>query len=387
MRVISKHYLSGGCSVVLAKRFGFFIIIAVIIALISANILSGQVLSQVQPITEVEEKLQDISEIEKTVLENLFTLSQQIEETERQKEKISAEVQRLRSDSEKLAKEIEEKQNTYNSQLNVLKKVLVSYQRKGPASFLETILKSENLSDFIQSLNIIRQISRNTDELLNRLESRKKELVSENEKLKAKEEELEKYIAELQNTLDEMYALREEQETILNSVGEAREMYQNELQRLQQEWNDLKVLFSEIVEYFTEIAKRGDFPVEALNLKISFPKISGKIYDQTLNSIWEKQSDLPKMVFEFRPEGIWVNVPEKQLSLRGIFKIENKTLLKFEVEEGTFCGMPLTEASIAELFKNGQIVINFEEIMAGSVTLESVEVFDGYLEFVITPSF
>lgn len=321
------------------------------------------------------------------MLENLFTLSQQIEETERQKEKISAEVQRLRSDSEKLAKEIEEKQNTYNSQLNVLKKVLVSYQRKGPASFLETILKSENLSDFIQSLNIIRQISRNTDELLNRLESRKKELVSENEKLKAKEEELEKYIAELQNTLDEMYALREEQETILNSVGEAREMYQNELQRLQQEWNDLKVLFSEIVEYFTEIAKRGDFPVEALNLKISFPKISGKIYDQTLNSIWEKQSDLPKMVFEFRPEGIWVNVPEKQLSLRGIFKIENKTLLKFEVEEGTFCGMPLTEASIAELFKNGQIVINFEEIMAGSVTLESVEVFDGYLEFVITPSF
>lgn len=68
MRVISKHYLSGGCSVVLAKRFGFFIIIAVIIALISANILSGQVLSQVQPITEVEEKLQDISEIEKPCL-------------------------------------------------------------------------------------------------------------------------------------------------------------------------------------------------------------------------------------------------------------------------------------------------------------------------------
>ena len=39
---------------------------------------------QVQPIAEVEEKLQGISDIEEAVLEDLFSLSQEIEETERQ---------------------------------------------------------------------------------------------------------------------------------------------------------------------------------------------------------------------------------------------------------------------------------------------------------------
>ena len=48
--------------------------------------------------------------------------------------------------------------------------------------------------------------------------------------------------------------------------------------------------------------------------------------------------------------------------------------------------MPLTEGSIEELFKNGAIVIDFKELL-GDVILESVEVFDEYLKFVILPNF
>jgi len=368
------------------KKLFSFIVFAVIMTLISANTFLNHVSGQVQPITEVEEKLQGISDIEEAVLEDLFSLSQEIEEMERQKDKITFEIEQLRSESEKLSEEIEVKQNIYNSQLNILEKVLVSYQRRGPASFLETILESKNLSDFIQSLNIIRQISRNTDELLNELENSKRELALENEKLVIKEQELEKHMTKLEVTLNEMYILKEEQETILDSLGEAREIYQGELERLQKLWDEIKVLFSEILVHFIKIVERGEFPIEALNLKISFPKVSGTIYDQTLNDILKDQQDLPEMEFLFSPEGIWVNVPEKHLSLRGVFKIENKTVLQFEVEEGSFYDMPLTEASIAELFKNGSIVIDFEQIL-GSVILESVEVFDGYLEFVIKPDF
>lgn len=367
------------------KKIFLFIFIAVIISLVSANTFSNHVLSQVQPITDVEEKLQDISEIEKEVLENLFSLSQEIEETERQKDRLTIEIEKLRNDSELLVKKIEEKQDIYNSQLNVLKKVLVSYQRRGPASFLEAILKSENLADFIQSLNIIRQISRNTDELLNDLRNRKQELVAENEKLIAKEEELERYITQLQDTLNEMYALKQEQEGILNSLGEARELYQNELMRLHELWDEIKILFSEILVHFTKIVERGEITMDDLNLRMHFPKISGTIYAEKLNEILKNQPDLPGMEFIFSPDGIWVNVPDKFLSLRGVFEVENQTVIKFVVKEGTFYGLPLTEASLAELFRNGPIVINFEEIL-GSVLLESVEIHDGYLDFTIIPN-
>lgn len=369
------------------KKLCLFIIIAFITIFVFTNTFSNNVFGQVQPITDVEEKLQDISDVEEAVLENLFSLSQEIEEMERHKDRIATEIELLQNESKKLAVEIEQMQKIYDNQLNILKEVLVSYQRRGPVSFLETILKSSNLSDFIQSLNIIREISRNTDELLSKIENSKKQLAMENEKLLHKEQELEKNRIQLQLTLDEMYGLKEEQEAILSSLGEARELYQVELQRLQQLWDEIKVLFSEILVHFTKLVEQGEIPIDTLNLKISFPRISGTIYNQTLNNILKNQPELPEMVFVFSPEGIWVNVPEKHLSLRGVFEIKNKTVLQFEVEEGSFYGMPLTEASLAELFKNGPIVIDFNEIMLGSVILESVEVFDGYLEFIVTPNF
>lgn len=360
------------------------VIITVVTALISANIPANQASGQVDPITEVEEKLQGISDIEQSVMENLFSLSQKIEETERQKDKISLEIVELQYESEKLTKQIEEKQKIYNEQLDILKKLLVSYQRRGPASFLETILGSESLSDFIQSLNLIRQITRNTDKLLNELEKRKNELASENEKLLFKEQELGRRRDELQNALNNMYILKEEQENVLNSLGEEREKYQNELERINRLWNEIKVIFSDLLANFTKMAGLGDFPLDALNLKFGFPKISGTIYDRTLNDILKEHPEFYGMVFGFSSDGVRVTLPEKKLSLLGSFVIENKTVLKFEVEEGSFYDMPLTEASLAELFKNGALVIDFKELM-GNVSLESIKVHDGYLEFVIAP--
>ena len=367
------------------KKVCLLLTITIIVTLF-ANLSPYNVSGQVEPIAEVEEKLQGISDIEEAVMADLFTLSQEIEEMERQHQIMTAEIEHLQTLTEEIAKEIEIKQDSYNSQLSVLEKVLVSYQRKGPASFIETVLKSESLSEFIQSLNIIREISRNTGLLLSDIENAKEQLALEKESLIDKEQKLAEYAKQLQATLDDMYALRQEQESILNSLGEAKEIYEGELQLLQQLWDDIKVLFSDIIVNFTNIVLRGEFPIEALNLKLSFPRISGTIYHDTINDIIKTQPELPEMIFTFTPDGIWLDIPEKHLSLRGVFSIINESILKFEVAEGSFFNMPLTEGSIEELFKNGAIVIDFKELL-GDVILESVEVFDEYLKFVILPNF
>ena len=92
------------------------------------------------------------------------------------------------------------------------------------------------------------------------------------------------------------------------------------------------------------------------------------------------------MVFYFTPDEIIVEVPDKHLVLIGEFSVIDKSILKLEVTRGSFFQMPLTESSINELFRNGPIVIDFKELM-GDVVVESVEFFDGYLDFVIAPDF
>lgn len=367
------------------KKHCLLITITIIITLF-ANLFPCHASGQVEPIAEVEEKLQGISDIEDAIMADLFTHSQEIEEMERQQEIVLAEIVQLQTDTEEIANEIKLKQDNYNSQLNVLEKVLVSYQRKGPVSFIETVLKSESLSEFIQGLNIIREISKNTGQLLSEIENTKQKLTLEKEFLLNKEQELDEYVNQLQTTIDDMYALKQDQEAMLDSLGEAKEIYEGELQLLQKLWDEIKVMFSDVIVNFTNIVLSGEFPIEALNLSISFPRLSGAIYHETINDIIKVQPELPDMVFTFTPEGILLDVPQKQLSLRGVFSIIDKSILKLEVKEGTFFNMPLTESSIDELFRNGAIVINFNELL-GDVILESVEVFDGYLEFVIAPNF
>ena len=191
---------------------------------------------------------------------------------------------------------------------------------------------------------------------------------------------------QLQVAIAEMHRLKEEQESILVSLADSREIYQNELIKLQQMWDELKILFSEILVRFAGIFERGEFPVEALNLRLDFPRLSGTIYAQTLNDVLENQPEIPRMVFYFTPDEIIVEVPDKHLVLIGEFSVIDKSILKLEVTRGSFFQMPLTESSINELFRNGPIVIDFKELM-GDVVVESVEFFDGYLDFVIAPDF
>jgi len=81
-----------------------------------------------------------------------------------------------------------------------------------------------------------------------------------------------------------------------------------------------------------------------------------------------------------------VEVPEKHLKLTGTFSIEGKSALKFIVEEGSFYEMPLESVSIEELFKNGYLSIDFSNYV-DNITLESIEISEGYMEFKIRPFF
>ncbi|HAA25133.1 MAG TPA: hypothetical protein DCE11_03295 [Ruminiclostridium sp.] len=369
-----------------AGKFGLFLLITLFTVFVFADTLPRHAMGQVQPIMEIEQKLQGISDVEIKVMEELFTISQNIEELERSEEQTRQEIEILKSEIARLENEIAEKQSGYNRQLDVLERFLVGYQRRGPVSFLETIIKSKNLTDFVQSLNMLRELSRNTVLLLDELEKSQKELALEKDNLAEYGKRLDESMIQLQVAIAEMHRLKEEQESILVSLADSREIYQNELIKLQQMWDELKILFSEILVRFAGIFERGEFPVEALNLRLDFPRLSGTIYAQTLNDVLENQPEIPRMVFYFTPDEIIVEVPDKHLVLIGEFSVIDKSILKLEVTRGSFFQMPLTESSINELFRNGPIVIDFKELM-GDVVVESVEFFDGYLDFVIAPDF
>lgn len=350
--------------------------------LVSPNMISGQS----QPAWKVDSTPEEISDEEKAILEELFTLSQEIEEMSREEKELTGEAEQLEGQISELQERIKDRQDNYDKQLKVLERVLASYQKRGPATFLETVLSSENLTDFLRSINIIRELSHNTGKLLDSLEQEKTALLAEKENLKAHMEQVENKRTALKDALAEKLRLKQEQEKYLSSLKEEQEHYRQQLESVEREWDELKGLFSQIVDEFGKIIQEGNLSLNDFDLSFDLFSVKGTITEEKINDILEQHSGLPKMVFDFSPGQVGIEIPDKHLTLTGTFTVMGKSSLKFEVSEGTFYGMKLEPESIEELFKDGALLIDLKEL-AGDITLKSVEVMDGTMEFRVNPFF
>lgn len=352
---------------------------------------SQEATGEVKPIEKANEQLKEISEEEQHTLERLFILTQEIEEMEREESRISVEINDLILKIDKLDKSILEEEKNYDMYLNIMERVLISYQRGGPASYLDVLLKADNLTSFIKSLNLIKDISRNTGELLDSIEESKQNLEERKQNFTDSIALLEVKKEELQEPIASKKRLVEEQEAYLNSLAEEMELYRQHLDNLKLMWDNLKVLFSEIVDEFSRIIGQGHFTMEDLNIKFNLFSLKGSVHEDTFNRIINDNSTIGRIVFSFRQDGVRVEVPDNNLVLEGDFVLDGTSTLLFVPTGGTFFNMILETESIEELFREGPLLINFEQVAGDMVTidieLKEVDTKDGYINFSIDTGF
>lgn len=362
-------------------------IILILVLCVSTMVKPHKVSGEVKPIEEAKEQLQGISEEEQKTLERLFILTQEIEEMEREEARITKEINELTIEIDELDKSIIKEQEEYDLNLGLLELVLKSYQRSGPASYLDIILKAENLTAFIKSLNLIKDISRNTAELLAAIDEGKRILEEKKQSLADNMALLEIKREELKEPIAQRKRLIKEQEDYLDSLSEEKELYQQHLDNVKLMWDNLKEMFSKIVDEFARIISEGHITMEDLNLEFNFFTISGSIHQDTFNRIINDNSTLPRIVCSFSEDNVRIEVPDNNLVLDGYFELTGPSALLFVPKTGTFFGMTLEKESIDELFKNGPLLIDFEQVAGDLVTidieLDEVETIDGYIRFSI----
>ena len=358
-------------------------VLLLIIFSLFINILPNiKVLGEEEASLEIEEKLNLISEEEKEILETLFKQVQEIEELERENKRLNLEIEAMKEVIEDLEKRIFNAEEGYEKNLMALETILKSYQRMGAGSYLEIILESESLQDFLRRVNILRDLSRNSKELLDTIERDKKNLEEEKMELDIKLSELEEKQDFLVKTIEMKQELVREKEEYLESLAEDRDLYEERLEYISLIMIELKEIIGEFTVEFAKVVKEGKFPSDAVKESLTLRGLKGTIDEKTFNDIIEAQENLPSMEFKFMEGNMEMNVPEKQLYLVGNFDIEDDRVLTFQPEEGTFFGMPLEKGTIDELFEEGDFLLDLEPLI-GKNTVKSVEIKKGFIEILI----
>lgn len=334
-------------------------------------------------ISEIQDKLNSITEEEREILEFLFIQVQEIDELERENKRITEDIESMKIDIENIEERIEKEEKSYEKNLLALESILKSYQRMGPGSYLEIIIKSENLTDFIHRVNILRDLTKNTGDLLSTIEESKETLLAEKTNLDDKLNLLEEKQDELRETIDKKQELVKEKEEYLESLAGDRELYIERLEYLSLMMDEVKKILGEFTRGFAKIIEEGEFPEDAVQESITLKGIKGTIEEKVFNQVINNFDWMPKLEVKFYDGIIQLKAPDKKLILSGKFEIEGGQILKFVPEEGSFFGMPLEKGTIEDLFQDGDFTLNFEPLIGKNI-LKSVEIKEGYMEVIVT---
>lgn len=361
------------------KRYISFILILLIILPIG-------LLSYSQPLDNPlpENTLLELSEEEKIILEELFLVLQDIMEMEEIEKGLSLSIDNLEVDIDKIQNNIEKETNIYKKNLEIMENVLKSYQRNGSTSFIELIISSNSLKVLLKRINAIRDISRNTENLLEQIDENKQKLIDEKKNLNSTLDLSKIRQRELKEALDKKFALKDDLERRLESLKEEQSKYEDYLGKLETSFQSIKPIFTDTINTFVDMIENGYLPEDVINISFSFPLIKGIINEDNLRDVLESYSFPTAFDLVFLNDKIELYIPDLNLYIYGDFEIMDSHTIQLKVEGGKYMGLLLEKKSIEELFKNGALIMNFAKILEKN-KIKSVEIKEKRLELFITP--
>ncbi len=232
-----------------------FIIIIVAIIMISGfySITKAENVSDLQAQKEqIKQELNNANEsleniqIELTdALEAISKIEAQIVDGENKLQETTAQIEQLEKEINETQEKLEQAEKNYNSQKEMCEKRLVALYEMGETTYLDVLLNSKSMTDFISNYYLISEIAEYDNELLetikrqkNKIEEIKNQITQKNENLKVIQESQEKTLIALENsrTIKNSYAnsLTEEEQAIQKQIDE----YQAQLNNL-----DTQILF------------------------------------------------------------------------------------------------------------------------------------------------
>ena len=187
------------------------VLIILSISVISFAATSQELNMQIQELNEnISQNEGKISEIEGEVdslTKQLEKLNSDISAKEDEIDELTQELNTLNSEIATTEAQLQEQQQKYDEQYDLFCKRMVAQYKMGKVSYLDVLLNSKSLTDFISKYYIIEKIAEYDNKLLNQIEEQKNEIEKTKVELEAKK-----------NTLTEKQSkLKVEQISLTNS--------------------------------------------------------------------------------------------------------------------------------------------------------------------------
>ena len=188
----------------------FLLQVPVTMAADSMNELKNQQAENEDKIEENKQKKEEITAEKNQTISEVEDITNQISDYENQINELDAKISELNTQITESEKKIEEAQAQYDEQKELLDTRLVVAYEQGETSYLDVLLSSENIVDFISNYFYISELATSDTELMDSLQQEKQEIEQAKTELENSKRELDTSKAEKQSITTQLEQTKSE---------------------------------------------------------------------------------------------------------------------------------------------------------------------------------
>ncbi len=170
------------------------VLILVSISIASFATTSGEINNKINEINsnidDAENRQDEINDEKEAIIKEVEALNAEIEQKEDEIATLNSELKTLNAEIEELQKQINEQERKYNEQYELFCKRAVAQYKTGKATYLDVLLNSKSLSEFVSKYYLIQKIAELDKKLLNEIEQKKTEIEASKKELDSKQDKL-----------------------------------------------------------------------------------------------------------------------------------------------------------------------------------------------------
>lgn len=203
-----------------------------------------------QQIEEANEELDSVQEELSDNLQQVQKLDEKIEKSQTELNELNIKTEQLQNSIEKIEKELKILEEKYNKQEEILSQRLITMYESGDTNYLDVILSSRSVSDFLSNYFLITELTNYDTELL--------------EEIGQKKDQIELTKKKLDNDREQLVTIKQNQTKTAKILENTKIVRENYIAKLSEQEKDIQskideynARFNEINQEILELAKEG----------------------------------------------------------------------------------------------------------------------------------
>ena len=218
----------------------------------SSNItdLQNQQQNLQNQLTESNEQLEEVQSQLSENLQQIEKLDEKIKESEDSIAELDTQVKELQEEISTIQSQLDVAEENYEKQKTIMEKRLVAIYESGDTKYIDVLLKSSDLSEFLSNYYLISQITTIDKELLDEVETQKKEIELSKQKLEKNQQSLATALQTQNKTATVLQNTRTLRENYVSRLSDEEKAKQAQIDEITAQYEDIN-------NQILELAKQG----------------------------------------------------------------------------------------------------------------------------------